>query len=110
MSANESSEPPTPGAAGVVTDGVTDPAEKAQVIIDASYLGRVGPVDVLLARTSRPWTIGVEAVVVSVGGGPGQLGATMQRELPSLSLESSFGRVTPDAAYLIKVNDSAAPS
>jgi hypothetical protein len=64
---------------------------------------------VLLARTGRPWSIGVEAIAVSVGvHGPGTLGAALLRAIPSLRFESSFERVTPDAADLIEVNDSGA--
>src|SRR3954464_9027662 len=58
----------------------------------------VGEVSFSVATTTRPWELGVDALVISVGDTLGGLGEAVRKPLPELPWkELSYRSVGPDA-------------
>ncbi|GAB3441903.1 P-loop NTPase fold protein [Actinophytocola sediminis] len=65
-------------------------------------LGEAGGLGFWVARTSQPWTLGIDGIVVSVGTILGDLGLAVQRRFPDADWGSvPLREVTPGTARLL---------
>ncbi|MDI5977491.1 P-loop NTPase fold protein [Amycolatopsis magusensis] len=63
-------------------------------------LGEIGSVVCSVVRTERPWDLGLDALVIPVGGGLGELGEALAEHYPDVGWEAvPFGSITPIAPW-----------
>ncbi|MGB3440392.1 MAG: P-loop NTPase fold protein [Actinophytocola sp.] len=80
---------------------VEDPAEAV------SLLGTAGQVRVSVARTSEPWLLDIDTIVLSVGSSLGALGLAVRGEYPEPDWNSiDYGRISPQEPVLIDLGGS----
>lgn len=80
-----------------------------RIISDAriSPLGVVGRTTCSIARTSRPWLLDIDGLVVSVGGGLGGLGRALLRAIPDAPWSTArYEQIRPDQPQLLELDES----
>ncbi len=71
-------------------------------------IGAVNGVTVAVAVTDEPWTLGVDALVVSVGGGLGELGGMLVRRIPSFRVEDiELARIPSTRPRIVELDPGA---
>ncbi|AXB42995.1 P-loop NTPase fold protein [Amycolatopsis albispora] len=73
-------------------------------------LGTVGSVECRVARTRRPWELGLDAIVVPVGDTLGELGDSLRERFPRTNWEAiPFGSISPESPWTMNLGGQGSP-
>jgi hypothetical protein len=78
--------------------------EPAGGFLLGALLGSAGGLRFWVARTPRPWTLGIDGIVVSVGSDFGQLGSALRERFPNSGWDTvRFSDIRPDEPRVVEL-------
>src|SRR5215813_2032273 len=81
-----------------------DPDQLGEMAESVAPLGSIGEVECIAIRTERPWTLDIDAIVVSVGETLGGLGMAIRAEFPDAGWDLiDFSTITPEYPRLLNL-------
>ncbi|MGW7534854.1 P-loop NTPase fold protein [Amycolatopsis sp. NPDC054798] len=78
---------------------------------DSGYLGSAGGTSCYVVRTNLPWTSGIDAIAVSVGGGLGSLGHAVRKRFADAAWDSvDYDAILPEQPVVLGLDGTGPDS